>query len=159
VHFENRPLHAVLQSLLRDESFVVGFDGAASDPPRVTWLRVLGDTEAARARGSTVDPRQSPRELWVPPDDIAQAFGATDEATRNQAIATISSRLLEDPEQRRAFLQTDPRAIANVLRRYPEAETTLRSAREKITEQAFVDQVDAILAALAARPADRPRFR
>jgi hypothetical protein len=159
VRLSGVPLAQALRSLLRQESYAVGMRKRADGGPEIAWLRVLGDAKTAQMRGSIVSPKHAKAELWVPPEQLAQAFGAADETTRLAALTTMSTSILNDPSARDAFLRTDPRAIANALRAYPRAAQTLQSLIEKQAPGPYTEHLQGVLSALTSPPPTIPKFR
>ena len=141
---ENVPLSDALRSMLRTESYLVGFRGdEQSTQPRITWLRVMGGMSPAEP--GSLPPAvanqfgaQQPQPTSVgtvspPPDQrfsissslLFQAFGTFDPARRDMAQRELLERI-GAPDQLPRFLAMEPKELANMFGRYRDSAQTLR---------------------------------
>jgi hypothetical protein len=158
-HLERVPVADALRSMLRTESYLVGFRAEQdSRQGRVTWLRVLGAT----GTGSTSIPRTAsaapqPAPVAAPPGPASQfvisssllfqAFGTFDPKRREQAQQEILTRI-SDPEQLSRFLATDPKELAKMFNRYRDSAVTLRRLQSLAERPEIQAKFDEILAAI-----------
>jgi hypothetical protein len=135
---ENVPLADALRSMLKAESYLVGFRAGKSGRQYITWLRVLGGKDGAGAPPIAGAPFAQPRpapvaapapnaeqKFIVSSSLLFQAFGTFDPQRREQAQREILTRI-GDPEQLPRFLATDPKELAKMFGRYRGSADTLR---------------------------------
>lgn len=121
------PLDDALRRILSKESFVVGLEitSGRGEAARIAWVRVLGTNAEAVARRAATRPVPVSVGLVLPPGLFRSAFGSKDAGERAAALQAIERQILGNPAQREAFLRTDSRQLAEVLRRLPDAQAYL----------------------------------
>jgi hypothetical protein len=155
---ENVPLTEALRSILRSESYLLGFRAGANggEPARVTWMRVLGgqpgDTPGAmKSVAAQFAAPPSPMKVTPPPGSrfamstalMFQAFGTYDPVRRDQAQREMIDRI-NQPDEMQRFLGTDAKQLATMFGRYRDSEQTIRrlkSMSENPEVQAKFDEV------------------
>lgn len=139
-----------LERVLRDESYIVEtVSHQGMDVPYVTTLRVLGDPAvAALRRASSPRVRRRPR-FQVPPSLVSTAMSA-DAAGREAALSVLGARIAGDPTQLQGFLATEPRLIAEAIRRHEGAEEALRELQQRYPDPRISGKIEEVLAALKA---------
>lgn len=126
VRYEELPLRRVLEGLLRNESFVLGFRGSADgEGPQVAWLQVIG-TQSESASGS-VTKAQGPR---YPLPRLG--FTSPDAAVRQRTADSLARRLHGDERQRKRFLDASDASYLEQLRDQPHARQFLTALRTSI---------------------------
>ena len=171
---ENVPLTEALRSMLRSESYLLGFHaGTDGGPARITWMRVLGGQPGAN--GATAipapvaaqfaTPQPSQAKVAPPPSErfalstalLFQAFGTYDPVRRDQAQRELLDRINQPDEQRR-FLTTDTKQLVTLFGRYRDSEQTIRrlkSMSESPEVQAKFDEVLDVITAPEGGPTSR----
>jgi hypothetical protein len=122
ISVEREPLEVVLARLLSGRSYVLRLRRDGDGHSRVASLHVLGPDGAARRVVAAPTPQ-----FVVPATMMEAAFrgGGSPEA-RAAAVQGLFENVRDDPERRRAFLETDPAVMLESLRGYPEALSVLR---------------------------------
>jgi len=171
---ENVPLTEALRSMLRSESYLLGFHaGTDGGPARITWMRVLGGQPGAN--GATAipaplaaqfaTPQPSQIKVAPPPSErfalstalLFQAFGTYDPVRRDQAQRELLDRLNQPDEQRR-FLATDTKQLVTMFGRYRDSEQTIRRLKSMSGSpevQAKFDEVLDVITAPEGGPTSR----
>lgn len=157
--YRDLPVKLLFARLLRDESYMVETTGdARSGTERVTTLRVLGDPAVASARRARGGSGSARRHWQVPPVLLQTAFGdkAADSTERDAALATLASRISNDPTQLKGFLSTDSHQIALALRRFQGVDGPLRELKQRYPDPRIAQKIDEVLAALASLNGTQP---
>jgi len=130
-HYQNMALAELLRRLLARESFVLTVQPlAGANGSRVTSLRVIGDTETARANRRGPSRFHKARRPWQPPPSLlGSAFGEQPEDDRQAALQQLAKGILTNKADLEGFLATDPAQMAEALGRYPNAAAMLRRLR------------------------------
>ena len=130
-HYQNMALAELLRRLLARESFVLTLrSGTGAGGSKVTSLRVIGDTETARANRRGPSRFHKARRPWQPPPSLlGSAFGEQPEDDRQAALQQLARGILSSKADLEGFLATDPAQMAEALARYPNAAAMLRRLR------------------------------
>jgi hypothetical protein len=159
---ENVALADALRSMLRAESYLVGFRSDKRGGQQVTWLRVLGGAEGsavgAVAGAPFARPQPAPAAPVAPSAAAAsgekfvvsssllfQAFGTFDPQRRDQAQRELVTRITE-PDQLARFLASDPKELAKMFGRYRGSSDTLRRIQGMSERAEVTAKIDEILA-------------
>jgi hypothetical protein len=169
---ENMPLQDALRSMLRIESYLVGFSGDdQTNEPRVTWLRVIGGISPATpgampagiaSQPSTGDPNAGRATATPAPDQrfsvssslLFQAFGTFDPARRDMAQRELLERIVA-PDQLPKFLATEPKELANMFGRYRDSAQTIRRLVSLSENGEVTQKLTEVLEAVGA-PVEEP---
>ncbi len=148
--YDEQPLSEVLRRLLQRESFLIGIThDAEAGQPRVGWLRVLGAYEDGTLRRASAAPARDDGVFRLPPTLLHAAFASPDPATRQQALEGIAQRILSDQSERRRFLDTEARLIAEAVAGFPGAAASLQAMESHPgLDDALRAQIAAVVAAL-----------
>ncbi len=150
VHIEDCPLWQALPRLLGSSSFLAGTTPVGEGRRRVMWLRVLGPHDRAHEnRRLGHGPATNTEGFRVPPALFLAAFATgRDAGERRAALQSIAAQITGNPDQRRAFLETDSPRIAKTLEDYPEAAAILDALAAGQRDVALKEKLKEVLVLL-----------
>ena len=167
---ERVPLTEALQSMLRSESYLLGFRaGTNGGPARITWMRVLGGQPGANGPVAAVPagtaaqfgaPQLSALKVSPPPSSrfamstalLFQAFGTYDPVRRDQAQREMLDRI-NQPDELQRFLGTDAKTLATMFGRYRDSEQTIRRLKSMSESPEVQGKFQEVLNLISAPPA------
>ena len=151
VAYKDLPLTAVLEGLLREESYLVGVTaGDTGKPPRVAWIRVVGSDDTtprqldAAAPKAPSSPSLPTMGFEVPATFGDAEFTSEDPEQRARALHAIATRLIASKQ----VLNADPKALAATLQQYPHARELVSQLRDEQEDPDIRARLDQLLASL-----------
>jgi hypothetical protein len=145
------PFTTAIEGLLRDASYLVGVtEGQPGKPPRVAWVRIVGNGDAAppptsAAGTSEVPARPAPTMGFEVPATFGEAeFTSEDPEQRARALHAIATRLIASKQ----LMSADPGVLATMLQQYPHARELVTQLRDEQEDPDIRARLDRVLASL-----------
>jgi len=122
VQYYDMPLSTVLERLLREENYMVGF-GSSAAASHTSWLRIIGardgrtiDSAASGAAPAAASTAAAGLPAALMSEFPTDALSMSDERTRNEMVTAFASILDDDRTVRGRFLSTPDAQLSDALK-------------------------------------------